>query len=160
MQSRYSSPYQAAAPALEYVGVGRRFLAIIIDGLILSIVNWIIGVVFHSGGAMTVDGDAAARLAHMGQGAALQIIIPFVYYIVMEAMQGATVGKMALGIRVVKLDGSPISWGESIVRNLWRIVDHIPYFIPYLLGAILIRTSPTKQRLGDRVAKTVVVCRR
>jgi uncharacterized RDD family membrane protein YckC len=47
MQPQYSSPYQAAAPALEYVGVGRRLLAIIIDGIILSIVNWIIDVVFH-----------------------------------------------------------------------------------------------------------------
>lgn len=78
----------------------------------------------------------------------------------MEAMQGATVGKMALGIRVIKLDGSPMSWGESIVRNLWRIVDHLPYAIPCLLGALLIWTSPTKQRLGDRVAHTVVVRRR
>jgi uncharacterized RDD family membrane protein YckC len=157
MRLQYGSPYQAAAPALEYVGVGRRLLAIIIDGLILLIVNRIIGIVFHSEGAITVAGDAATRLAHMGPGAALQIIIPFVYYIVMEAMQGATVGKMALGIRVVKLDGSPISWRESIVRNLLRILDHIPYIIPYLLGALLIWSSPTKQRLGDRIANTVVV---
>ena len=160
MRLQYGSPYQATAPALEYVGVGRRLLAIIIDGLILLIVNSIIGVVFHSDGAITVAGDAATRLAHMGPGEALQIIIPFVYYIIMEAMQGATVGKMALGIRVVKLDGSPISWRESIVRNLLRILDHIPYIIPYLLGALLIWSSPTKQRLGDRMANTVVVRRR
>ncbi len=159
MQPQYGSPYQAAAPALEYVGVGRRLLAIIIDGIILSIVNWIIDVVFHLSVVVTVDGDAWARFTRMGPAAALQIIIPLVYYIVMEAMQGATVGKMALGIRVVKLDGSPISWGESIVRNLLRFVDHLPYAIPYLLGAILIRISPTKQRLGDRVANTVVIRR-
>ncbi len=160
MQSPYGSPYQAAAPALEYVGVGRRLLALIIDGIILLIISWIIAVVFPSSGVMTAGGDAWEGFKHMGPGAALQIIIPFVYYIVMEAIQGATVGKMAFGIRVVKLDGSPMSWGESIVRNLLRIVDHLPYAIPYLLGALLIWTSPTKQRLGDRVAHTVVVHRR
>jgi len=160
MQSQDGFPYQAAAPTLEYVGVGRRLLALIIDGIILLIASWIIGLVFHSGGGMTAGGDAWDKFKHIGPGAALQIICPFVYFIVMEAMQGATIGKMALGIRVVKLDGSPMSWGASIIRNLLRIVDHMPYTIPYLLGALLIGTSPTRQRLGDRVAHTVVVRRR
>jgi uncharacterized RDD family membrane protein YckC len=160
MQPQFSSPSQAAAPALEYVGVGRRFVALIIDGIIFVWVSVIIGVVFPSSGVMTTQGDFASKVAHMGLGTALQIIIPFVYFIVMEAMLGATVGKMALGIRVVKLDGSPISWWDSIVRNLWRILDLLPGIIPYLLGALLILTSPTRQRLGDRLAQTVVVRRR
>jgi uncharacterized RDD family membrane protein YckC len=159
MQSQYGSPSQAAASALEYVGVGRRLLALIIDGIILLIVGWIIVVIFPASGDITAGGDAWDRFKHMGPGVVLPNIIPFIYYIVMEAMQGATVGKMARGIRVVKLDGSPISWGESIVRNLLRIVDHLPYAIPYLLGALLIWTSPTKQRLGDCVVHTVVVRR-
>jgi uncharacterized RDD family membrane protein YckC len=64
---------------------------------------------------------------------------------------------MLLGIRVATVDGSRISWGASIIRNILRIIDALPFF--YLLGAILIWTSPQKQRLGDRVAKTVVVRR-
>jgi uncharacterized RDD family membrane protein YckC len=71
-------------------------------------------------------------------------------------MAGATIGKMVLGLRVVKLDGSRISWKESIIRTLLRIIDGL---FGYLLGAILVWKSPTKQRLGDRVAKTVVVRR-
>jgi uncharacterized RDD family membrane protein YckC len=165
MQPQFSSPSQAAAPALEYVGVGRRFVALIIDAIIFVWVSVIIRVVFPSSGVMTWwvmtgQGDFASRVAHISLGTALQIIMPFVYFIVMEALLGATVGKMALGIRVVKLDGSPISWWDSIVRNLWRIIDSIPGVIPYLLGALLILTSPTKQRLGDRLAQTVVVRRR
>jgi uncharacterized RDD family membrane protein YckC len=154
MQSPYSSSYQAASPQLVYVSVGRRLLAVIVDGIVLLIVNGIIGVIFHAG-VSNVNGVMSYNSS--GPGAALQIIIPIVYYIVMEATLGATLGKMALGIRVVKLDGSPISWGESIIRNLLRIIDYIPYVIPYLLAAILIWTSPTRQRLGDRVAKTVVI---
>ena len=67
-----------------------------------------------------------------------------------------SLGKMALGLRVIRTDGAPISWTESIIRNLLRIIDGL--FV-YLVGAILIWTSPLKQRLGDRVAKTVVVRR-
>src|SRR5690349_17133705 len=104
MQSPYSSSYQAAAPVLEYVGVGRRLLATIIDAIILLIVAWIVSVILPSGGVMTAGGDAWDRFKHLGPGGMLQIIIPFIYYIVMEAMRGATVGKMVLGIYVVNLD--------------------------------------------------------
>src|SRR6202022_425983 len=81
-------------------------------------------------------------------------VLAIAYYIVMEATQGATVGRMALGLREVKTDGSPISWSESVIRNMLRIIDSL--FV-YLVGAILIWTSPLKQRLGDRVANTVVI---
>jgi uncharacterized RDD family membrane protein YckC len=174
MQSQYSSPSQVATPVLEYVGVGRRFLALLIDVIILgifqnSILSGINAMGLHSSGnTTTTEGDAAHMLeywlTHLDTYAVLQIVvvtvIPFVYFIIIEAVQGATIGKMLLGIRVVRLDGSPIGWGQSIIRNLLRIIDHIPYGIPYLLGAILIWTSPTCQRLGDRLADTVVVRRR
>jgi uncharacterized RDD family membrane protein YckC len=174
MQPQYRSPYQAAAPALEYVGVGRRFLALLIDVIILGIFQNLIlsGIsamgLHSSGNTTTTEGDAAHMLeywlTHLDTYAVLQIvvitIIPLVYFMIIEAVQGATMGKMLLGIRVVRLDGSPIGWGQSITRNLLRIIDQLPYGAPYLLGAILIWTSPTKQRLGDRVAHTVVVRRR
>jgi len=161
MQLQSSSPSQAAAPALEYVGVGRRLVALIVDTIILVIAIWIIDAIFHFDVVLRLDIiDAVSNLVHMGPAVAIRIIIPSVYYVVMEAMLGATVGKMVLGIRIVKLNGSPIGWGESIMRNLLRLIDLIPHGIPYLLGAILIWTSPTRQRLGDRVAHTVVVRRR
>jgi uncharacterized RDD family membrane protein YckC len=138
MQSQYGAPYQEAAPALAYVGVGPRFLAVIIDGVILAIVYGVLSLALH--------GSTTA--------ATLESVIAIVYLIAMEATQGATIGKKVLGLRVVKLDGTPIGWGESIIRNLLRIIDSIG---GYLLGAILVWTSPRKQRLGDRVAKTVVI---
>src|ERR1051326_5906576 len=128
-QSPYYNPaYGAAAPQLVYVGVGRRLVALIVDVVLLGIVNGIIGFIFHAG--MT-NANGMVSYNSSGPGAALQFIIPIVYVIVMEAMWGATLGKMVLGIRVVKLDGSPIGWGESIIRNLLRIIDSIPFFIPY-----------------------------
>jgi uncharacterized RDD family membrane protein YckC len=174
MRPQYSSPYQTAAPTLEFVGVGRRFLALLIDIIILGIFQHLIltGIsamgLHSSGNTTTTQGDAAHMLeywlTHLDTYAVLQIVVltilPLVYFMIMEAVQGATIGKMLLGIRVVRLDGSPISWSQSITRNLLRIIDQFPYGPPYLLGAILIWTSPTYQRLGDRVAHTVVVRRR
>jgi uncharacterized RDD family membrane protein YckC len=84
-------------------------------------------------------------------------VVAFLYFIIMEGFMGATIGKFLLGIRVVKLDGSRIGLGAAIIRNLLRIIDALP--TAYILGAILIWTSSRKQRLGDRVAHTVVVRR-
>lgn len=76
------------------------------------------------------------------------------YFVVMEGTSGATLGKRILKIRVVKVDGSALTMRESLIRNILRIIDGI--FV-YLVGAILIWTSPNKQRLGDRLAGTIVV---
>ncbi|MDZ4133717.1 MAG: RDD family protein, partial [Dethiobacteria bacterium] len=90
-----------------------------------------------------------------GGPALLYYLLSFLYYILMEAFMGGTVGKLALGMRVELEDGSPITIGASIIRNLLRFVDFLPF--AYILGMIMISTSPLKQRLGDRVAKTVVI---
>ena len=81
--------------------------------------------------------------------------LTLVYFTVMEATQGATLGKKALGLRVVKIDGtSPIGWSASILRNLVRIVDAL--FV-YLVGALIIWKSPIRLRLGDKAANTIVI---
>jgi uncharacterized RDD family membrane protein YckC len=139
-QQQYGQqPYGQAQ--LQYVGVGLRFLAVLIDTIILAVVAGILSFLFR--GAPGLSGFLSA-------------IIAIGYFIVMEATQGATLGKMALGLRVVKTNGAPITWTDSIIRNLLRIIDSLFF---YLVGAILIWTSPLKQRLGDRAANTVVVRR-
>ena len=84
----------------------------------------------------------------------LLALLGIAYYPVMEVLLGGTVGKLVLGLKVVKENGAPVDWGASIIRTLLRIVDGL--FV-YLVAAIVVWTSPTKQRLGDRVAKTLVV---
>lgn len=77
------------------------------------------------------------------------------YNVAMELTVGATVGKLVVGVRVVMADGSKITPGASILRNLLRIVDWLPFF--YLVGAIAIWAGPRRQRIGDRAAKTAVI---
>jgi uncharacterized RDD family membrane protein YckC len=103
--------YQQEIPAqaqIQYVGVGPRFLAILIDSIIIGVVGAILGVIFRNSPGLS--GGVTGLLA-------------LAYFIVLEATQGATLGKMALGLRVTRTDGAPISWTESIIRNLLRIID-------------------------------------
>lgn len=134
---------------MTYIGPGRRFFALLIDGLITGLA-W---VPF----AETQSGDGTYSIGWRGLDFALPMVITVVYFIVLEGAFGATVGKIVLGIRVRGLDGSRIGFGAAAIRNLARIVDAFPYVLPYLVGGIAATRSDTKQRFGDRWAKTVVV---
>lgn len=83
-----------------------------------------------------------------------KVVLGFGYYIVLEGLVGRTLGKMALGIRVVSQDGGRASWGAVVVRNLLRIVDG---FFFYLVGLIVMLSTARKQRVGDLAARTMVV---
>ena len=133
---------------MKYVGVGLRFVAQIIDMVVLMVLGYVLAIF---SGETTASG-----FSMQGASAFLWFAICFGYFIAMEAQFGGTVGKMALGLKVAKVDGSgPIGWVPSLVRNLLRIVDALPFL--YIIGMILIWNSDKRQRLGDRVAETVVV---
>ena len=83
------------------------------------------------------------------------LFIIFVYFIIMEAYVGWTIGKKLLGMRVVDDTGNKIGLSKSAIRNILRLVDGLPAF--NILGIILITFSTHGQRFGDRVAKTYVV---
>ncbi|MSQ73931.1 MAG: RDD family protein [Betaproteobacteria bacterium] len=126
--------------------VGLRAVATIIGGVLLGLVGYLI--------AMATGGTTDKGFALSGGPFFLWSIICLGYYIMLEALTGATLGKRLLELEVLKLDGTPIDWLASSVRNVLRIVDGLFF---YLVGAIVIWTSVKKQRLGDRVAGTIVV---
>jgi uncharacterized RDD family membrane protein YckC len=79
------------------------------------------------------------------------------YFIFMEGFFGTTPGKTIFKLRVLSEDGTRCRIVPAIIRNLLRIIDGLFF---YLVGAILVARSEKKQRLGDRVAKTIVAKRR
>ncbi len=86
------------------------------------------------------------------------IIIPivFLYSLLLETLnQGRTVGKMMMGIKVRRTDGSEIGITEASARWLFRIPDL--YLTGGTLAFILTGSTEKSQRLGDRVAGTIVV---
>jgi len=100
-------------------------------------------------------------LAFLGQlGAGLGSILLFViswwYMVLFEVLhQGRTPGKQWMGLRVVHDDGTPVGWSASLLRNLLRVVDMLPF--GYFLGALSCLQHPTFKRLGDLAAGTLVI---
>lgn len=131
---------------VQTIGVGWRALAAVIDTVLLAIVAYVIA---WLSGSTTRDGFELH-----GGPFFLTLLIMLAYYITLEGLFGATVGKSVLGLRVVKADGSAIDWRACVVRNLLRFIDGLFF---YVVGAIFIWTSPQRQRLGDRLAETVVI---
>lgn len=131
---------------MEPVGVGRRAVAVLIDSVLLFIVGYAI--------ASFTGGTTAAGFEITGAPFFLWLAISLGYYMVMEALYGATLGKKAMGLKVIRQSGEPLDWQASIVRNILRLVDGLFF---YLVGAIVVWVSKSKQRLGDMAAHTIVV---
>ncbi len=135
---------------MEYVGVGRRLVATIVDGIIIGILFGVISGIF------LIQQDAMSdSLELLGTSNIAAIVVFIVYYAALEATTGATIGKRLLSLRVVMVDGAPVDWASSIIRNVLRIVDILPGF--YLLGAIFVWSTEKNQRIGDLGANTVVI---
>lgn len=80
----------------------------------------------------------------------------FVVFIVYQGLLGASLGKLALGLRIVRADGSQAGVGASAIRTVLWIVDAITCALP-ILGGILILTTRGHRRVGDMAAGTYVV---
>lgn len=132
---------------MEHIGVGLRAVATLIDTALLFVIGYLI--------ALATGGVTTGGFHLQGVPFAIWIVVALSYYIVLEGLSGATLGKRLIGLKVVRLEGdAPLDWQTSIVRNLLRLVDGLFF---YLVAAIAVWTSGSKQRLGDRVAGTVVV---
>lgn len=127
------------AEGLVYQGFWKRLLALFIDTMFLIFASTYV-------------------IANFGFSETLVVIVflivasvAFNYYAFAEWRWGATFGKKALQMRVRTLDNRPITWNAAAIRNLLRMVDF------FLVGPIMIAVTKRKQRLGDKLAKTVVV---
>ncbi|EIK98106.1 RDD domain-containing protein [Pseudomonas sp. M47T1] len=144
--------YQIETPegidlSLRPGGLVVRSLAFAID-LVLRAA--LLGVVFMVLGWM-------GRLG-MGLAAILLFMVNWWYMVLFEVLnQGCSPGKRAMGLRVVEDDGTPVGWSASLLRNLLRFADMLPF--GYFLGAISCLQHPTFKRLGDLAAGTLVVYR-
>lgn len=120
-----------------YAGFWMRFAAWIIDVIILGIVGAVLGLVLGDGPEVSL----------------LSILIGFVYTVGFWVAEGATPGKMALGVRIVSDNGDPISPGQAIGRYFAQILSALILFI----GFFMIGWTKKKQGLHDMLAGTVCI---
>jgi uncharacterized RDD family membrane protein YckC len=135
---------------MQYVGLGRRVVAVCVDSLVVLFgFGFAIAALLGTTSAST--NGAEFRLE--GASALVLFAVGLLYFVAFEVALGATPGKLLFGVRVRTADGGRIGWCPALIRNLLRVVD----VCFGLVGALLIWSTPRRQRLGDYAAGTVVV---
>ncbi len=140
----------------QVAGIGSRFLATLLDTLLIFLLQIVVILVFVLAlSAFDLLGETIAAWVYAVLG-----IVGFIffwgYYIFFEMLwNGQTPGKRWVGLRVIRTDGTPITLSESFIRNLTRLVDFLPAM--YGIGIISMFLDKQSRRLGDLAAGTLVV---
>jgi uncharacterized RDD family membrane protein YckC len=137
--------------AMDVHVTGRRVLATIVDGIVLGVLFAVMSMLF---GSSSASGTSVSF--SMGTFPTLGFfVVAMAYYILMEGYLGQTVGKMLLGIKVVREDSAEVPGiGAAAIRSVLRIVDGL---LAYLVAFVTVLISGKNQRLGDMAAHTLVV---
>lgn len=142
-------------------GVGIRGVAMGIDAvawfLLFMVAGTLVGAatgqIEPTANGVSTDLEGLAALASLG----LWFAFAIGYHTVLEWRYGRTLGKYLVSIEVVHTGGSPLTLRGSLIRNVARLVDWWPLL--YAIGILAVLVSTHSQRLGDRLAGTVVVRR-
>ncbi len=154
--------------ALPYAGFWVRFVAALVDGLILGIPFWLVVIVLISmfgGFGMMLHRNpvnpraAAALLAPIFMlfilGMLAFVILEWLYFAGMESSaRQATFGKSVMSLRVTNYEGQRISFGHATGRFFAKIVSGL---IPFAIGYIMAGFTEKKQALHDLIAGTLVL---
>ena len=156
-----------AARPVAYAGFWLRFVAFIIDSLLLYFVGMILFLPFAASMGMGMRGMATGRPADlqallpmihtMLRLALLRMVLHWLYFSLLEssAWQG-TLGKKALGLEVTDLDGNRIGFGRATGRFFAKFISAIILLIGYIMAGF----TEKKQALHDIMASCLVLRRR
>ena len=155
----------AAGPAVAYAGFWLRFVAIIIDAIVLGFVGWIIFLPFAAstgygmrgiflGGRPQRPEDFLPIFSMMFRLAAIRTVLNWLYFSLLESSGWqATLGKKALGLEVTDLAGRRISFGRATGRFFAKYISAIILMIGFLMAGF----TEKKQALHDILAGTLVI---
>jgi uncharacterized RDD family membrane protein YckC len=137
----------------EVAGLGERILARLIDIAVLALL-FFVGLI---GGAMTGIYSGPGSDTLVGILAVIYVVIVAFYDLVFEIfMNGQSIGKRIMKIKVISLNGAQPSVGQYLLRWLFRIVDFL-IIEPGLVALIAAAVSEKPQRVGDMVAGTMLI---
>jgi len=144
----------------EVAGIGSRFLAAVVDTLIILALILLVELTLSLIAASFFRDQLLSDSPALVWMAAIFGLVAFAlfwgYYIFFEMLwNGQSPGKRWVGLRVIRTDGTPITLAESIVRNLVRLVDFLPAY--YGVGVVTMFVNGQSRRLGDLAAGTLVV---
>jgi uncharacterized RDD family membrane protein YckC len=128
----------------ELATLGDRILAFLLDWVVIIAYVFLIFIIFFN-------------LFKEATWAVILLFLPALfYYLILETfLKGQTIGKRARNIRVVSLDGNNATFGQYLIRWLFRLIDIT--LTGGLCGLLCVAFNPNHQRLGDMVAGTAVI---
>ena len=151
------------ARPVRYGGFWLRFVARILDSIIVGIASAIIRIPlalpFLTGGLRVGENESGlpvalpAIFAIAGLGFLIQLALGLGYEMYFLSTRGATPGKMALGLKVVRNDGGPISLGLAAGRYFATFLSSLTLLIGYIIAAF----DDQKRSLHDRICGTLVI---
>ncbi len=133
---------------------GRRIVQYLIDSFLVSLIPSLVTIPFDrsSSTVLHIIGGLVAFV--------LFVLIGLWYWVIRpHGHTGQTFGMQLLGVRVISKDGGPASMAQLFIRWICLIFDAIPYTWPFtgLVGYIVILCSRNRQRIGDHLARTLVI---
>jgi uncharacterized RDD family membrane protein YckC len=157
----------APAGFIRYGGFWLRFVGVLIDGIILAIPIGILQAVLLGSLGMSMmsnppDANAppeevfrnmAPFMAAVGVSGLLSLVLSCIYETVFLVKWGATPGKMAVGVKVVRPDGSGIGVGRAIGRHFSKLLSAIILYIGYIMAGF----DSEKRALHDMICDTRVI---
>ena len=146
------------APAVRYGGFWIRFVAALIDAILVEVViipvGFVMGLVLGLAGHSVDMPLAGVRLVGLIVGVAFGLVASWIYEAGLESSsRQATVGKMILQLRVTDDHGQRISFARASGRHFGKYVSGFTLMIGYIMAGFTAR----KQALHDMMAGTVVV---
>jgi uncharacterized RDD family membrane protein YckC len=144
----------------ELAGLGSRFIAVLLDGLIRTGVILVLLLIYFA----AVQGSYTALESKLENPSGLMVAIGLMafflfttcYFMFFEIRyNGQTPGKMVAGIRVILDSGHPIDFRAGLIRNLLRTIDGLPAL--YTVGSLFVFFSQQHRRIGDYAAGTLIV---
>ena len=148
------SPLTSAAAPLAYAGFWVRFCAVFVDGLLMFPLNILIALMCgKSLGAAIGYNPSGTFGAQDVLVIALQLLAGISYETFFIGRFAATPGKMALGLRVINADGSPVSYLKAFARYFGKLLSAFTCLIGYIIAAF----DGQKRALHDHLCATRVV---
>jgi uncharacterized RDD family membrane protein YckC len=140
----------ATTPGFGYASFWTRFVAVVVDSFLIGILNFFVGLIL---GVVLVAANVNPNVIPLITGLAGMVVALGYYGGMVSSLNQATLGKMAMGIKVTNLDGGRISFGRAVAREFAKLLSFITFMIGYIMAAFTER----KQSLHDMVVGTVVV---
>lgn len=167
------SAYETYQPGLGIGGPtkaepGMRLLARIIDSILVGVIGFVIGLIFGVGAAFTASDNAGVSIGSSIIAGLIGTLIAIAYEVFLVGTRGQTLGKMAVGIKVIRTDGQPMDLMTAATRHSPSIALRVLGIIPIVgiitgLGLIVlaivncVMVFSNGESVYDKIGKTMVV---